>query len=319
MSRPHPHRRLPERTGCRSAARGRCSDDVPDRRRERRGDRRPRAPSTAPTSQTAPARCSSRRSTAAPRFPRPTTRSPPTATGYTVFLTRRGADDPRAGRSSPGANLHRDHPDVSAGLAHGQRPGVERTPRAAQRSRSSPSGCGSPRDHPHQSEFSTTVANCQWATGEVGPARAERARSDAELWPVRRDPRGRDERRLGRRATPLICPEKRVSDDADADGASRSSAHRPTQRDETGDGDGHEGRQRRRKRPRQRDGVDRRVCTSTARPRRTERRRPLTIPVTSTTTTYTVSANDQGVTSGTTTFSASTGSPATIASAVTIS
>jgi len=44
-----------------------------------------------------------------------------------------------------------------------------------------------------------------------------------------------------------------------------------------------------------------------------------TIPVTSTSSTYTVSANDQGATSGTTTFSASTGSPATIASTVTIS
>ena len=44
-----------------------------------------------------------------------------------------------------------------------------------------------------------------------------------------------------------------------------------------------------------------------------------TIPVTSTSSTYTVGANDQGATSGTTTFSASTGSPATIASTVTIS
>jgi hypothetical protein len=45
----------------------------------------------------------------------------------------------------------------------------------------------------------------------------------------------------------------------------------------------------------------------------------LTIPVTATASTYTVNANDQGATSGTTTFSASTGSTSPIASAVTIS
>lgn len=45
----------------------------------------------------------------------------------------------------------------------------------------------------------------------------------------------------------------------------------------------------------------------------------LTIPVTASASTYTVNANDQGATSGTTTFSASTGSTSPIASAVTIS
>ena len=45
----------------------------------------------------------------------------------------------------------------------------------------------------------------------------------------------------------------------------------------------------------------------------------LTIPVTSTSNTYTVSANDQGATSGTTSFSASTGSTSPITSTVPIS
>jgi prepilin-type N-terminal cleavage/methylation domain-containing protein len=45
----------------------------------------------------------------------------------------------------------------------------------------------------------------------------------------------------------------------------------------------------------------------------------LTIPVTATASTYTVNANDQGATSGSTTFSASTGSGSPISSAVTVS
>ena len=45
----------------------------------------------------------------------------------------------------------------------------------------------------------------------------------------------------------------------------------------------------------------------------------LTIPVTATASTYTVNANDQGATSGSTTFSASTGSSSPIPSAVAIS